>query len=135
MDSELTTVALAAPGRLIGAAADGTLRLVWGEAAFRLPIYDLPHLAAAIDAWCADEEPPPLRRGYYRVCHSPEGGVQLWMSGAGLLLSRDELRTLGALVEEAARELCVPLCRQPRLPFGLGYRPMQAPVPGPHRFN
>lgn len=135
METELATVARVAPGRLIGLAPDGTLRLVWDSAAFRIPAYDLPHLAAAIDAWCAEEEPPGLRRGYYRLCHSPEGGVQLWLNGAGLLLSRDDLRTMGALVEAAAEELCAPLCRQPRLPFGLGYRPLRAPEPGGHRQN
>lgn len=135
METELTPVALAAPGRLIGLAPDGALRLVWDSAAFRIPTYDLPHLAAAIDAWCAEEEPPALRRGYYRLCHSPEGGVQLWLNGAGLLLSREDLRTMCALVEAAAAELCAPLCRQPRLPFGLGYRPMRMAAPGRDRQN
>lgn len=135
MESELTTVAHAAPGRLIGLAADGALRLVWDNAAFRIPIYELPHLVAAIDAWCADEEPPGLRRGYYRLCHGPEGGVQLWLNGAGLLLSREDLRALAALVERAEAELCSPLCRQPRLPFGLGYRPMRMAAPGRDRQN
>lgn len=135
MDPELATIVSAGPGRLLGLAPDGSLRLVWGEAAFRLPVYDLPHLAAALDAWCADEEPPALRRGYYRLCHSPEGGVQLWLGAAGLLLSRDDMRALAALVEAAAQELCSPLCRQPRSPLGLGYRRVGAPAPGPHRQN
>jgi hypothetical protein len=135
MESELAPVAVAAPGRLIGLAPDGALRLVWGEAAFRIPAYDLPHLAAALDSWLADEEPPALRRGYYRLCHGPDGGVQLWMSGAGLQLSREELRVLCALVEAAAEELCAPLCRQSRQPLGLGFRPLPTPPPGAHRQN
>jgi hypothetical protein len=135
MDRELATIVQTGPGRLIGLAPDGSLRLVWGEAAFRLPAYDLPHLAAALYAWCADEEPPSLRRGYYRLCQSPEGGVQLWMGAAGLLMSREELRALAALVEAAAQELCAPLCRQPRSPLGLGYRPVAAPTPGGDRLN
>lgn len=135
MDTELATVAFAAPGRLIGLAPDGALRLVWGEAAFRLAAFDLPHLAAAIDAWHAEEEPPGLRRGYYRLAHSPEGSIQLWLNGAGLLLSREDLRVLSALVEAASAELCAPLCRQPRTPFGLGYRTLTAPAPGEHRQN
>lgn len=135
METELATIARVAPGRLIGLAPDGALRLVWDSASFRIPTYDLPHLAAAIDAWCAEEEPPALRRGYYRLCHGPEGGVQLWLNGAGIMLSREELRTLSALVEAAAGELCVPLCRQPRLPFGLGYRPLSAPAPSRDRQN
>lgn len=135
MESELATVAHAAPGRLIGLAPDGSLRLVWGEAAFRLGVYDLPHLAAALDAWCEEEEPQALRRGYYRLCHSPDGGLQLWMRGAGLLLSREELRALVALVEEAAQALCAPLCRQPRSPLGLGYSRLVAPTRGTNRQN
>lgn len=135
MDPEIATIANAGPGRLIGLALDGSLRLVWGEAAFRLPIYDLPHLAGALDAWCAEEEPPALRRGYYRLCHSPDGGVQLWLGAAGLLLSREDLRALAAMVEAAADELCSPLCRQPRSPLGLGYRRMAAPPPSPNSRN
>lgn len=135
MDTELATIVHSGPGRLIGLAHDGSLRLVWGDAAFRLPVYDLPHLAAALDAWLADEEPPLIRRGYYRLCHSNEGGVQLWLGGAGLLLSRDDLRALAALVEAAAGELCAPICRQSRTPIGLGYRALTAPAPGPHRQN
>lgn len=135
MHAELATVAFAAPGRLIGVGPDGAPRLVWGDAAFRIAAYDLPHLAAAIDSWCAEEEPPFIRRGYYRLCHGPDGGVQLWIGGAGLLLSREDLRVLSALVEAAAQELCSPICKQPRTPFGLGYRPMPAVRPGADRQN
>lgn len=135
MDHELATITHAGPGRLIGLAHDGSLRLIWGDAAIRLPVYDLPHLGAALDAWCADEEPPALRRGYYSLCHGPGGGIQLWLGGAGLLLSRDDLRVLTAMVDAAAHELCGPLCRQPRSPLGLGFRPIGAPTPGPHRQN
>ncbi len=127
MDPHLATVAIAAPGRLIGVAPDGDLRLVWDAATFRLPIYDLPHLAAALDEWCEEEEPPFLRRGYYRLTHSADGAIQLWLHNGGILLSREEVRTLARLVETAAQELCAPLCRQQRLPFGLGYRRLTAP--------
>jgi hypothetical protein len=127
MESELATIVKAAPDRLIGLAPDGTTRLVWDMATLRIPAHDLPHLAAVLDAWCSEEEPPFLRRGYYRLAHSPDGGVQLWLSGVGLLLSREDLRVLMALVSAAAAELGSPLCRQPRTPFGLGYRRMSAP--------
>lgn len=130
METQLATVATAAPGRLIGVAPDGDLRLIWDAATFRLPIYDLPHLAAALDDWCAEEELPGLRRGYYRLCQGPDGGIQLWLHNAGLLLSREELRVLATLLETAARELCAPLCRQQRLPFGAGYRRLAAPPRG-----
>lgn len=129
METHLATVACVAPGRLIGLAPDGDLRLVWDAATFRLPIYDLPHLAATLDEWCAEEELPALRRGYYRLCQGSDGGVQLWLHNAGLLLSREELRVLTTLVATASRELCAPLCRQPRLPFGTGYRRLAAPPP------
>lgn len=135
METELATIAYSGPGRMIGLAPDGSLRLVWGDAALRLPVYDLPHLAAALDAWWADEEPPAIRRGYYRLCQSPDGGVQLWFGGAGLLLGRDDLHALTAMVDAAAQELCAPLCRQPRSPLGLGYRPLPAPTLGQHRMN
>jgi hypothetical protein len=127
MESGLATIVGATPDRLIGLAADGMLRLVWDTAVLRLPAYDLPHLAAVLDAWHMEEEPPGLRRGYYRLLHSPDGGVQLWLCGIGLLLSREDLRVLTALVVAAAGELCVPLCRQPHTPFGLGYRPLRVP--------
>lgn len=135
MYADLATIAHSGPGRMIGLASDGSLRLIWGDAAVRLPVYDLPHLAATLDAWWADEEPPAIRRGYYRLCHSPDGGVQLWLGAAGLMLSREDLRALTAMVEAAAQELCEPLCRQPRTPLGLGYRPLPAPALGPHRLN
>lgn len=135
MESDLATIVSAAPGRLIGLASDGTPRLVWDTATLRIPTYDLPHLAAILDAWCADEEPPGVRRGYYRLLHGPDGGVQLWLRGIGLLLSREDLRVLTTLVSAAADELCGPLCRQPRTPFGPGYRRLIAPRPGPHGQN
>ncbi|NTU78859.1 MAG: hypothetical protein HGA45_05555 [Chloroflexales bacterium] len=135
MESELATIVKAAPDRLIGLAPDGTPRLVWDTATLRVPAYDLPHLAAVLDAWCVEEEPPGLRRGYYRLVHGPDGGVQLWLRGVGLLLSREDLRVLTSLVAAAADELCGPMCRQPRTPFGLGYRRLRAPRLGPHRQN
>lgn len=135
MEWELATIVRAAPGRLIGLANDGDLRLVWDNATIRLPVFDLPHLAALLDAWYAEEELPQLRRGYYCLLHSPDGGVQLWLHTAGLLLSREDLRVLTGLVSAAAAELCLPLCRQPSAPFGLGYRPLTAPPPGGHRHN
>lgn len=135
MELELTTVAKAAPDRLIGLAPDGTPRLVWDAAVLRIPAHDLPHLAAALDLWCSDEEPAEVRRGYYRLLHSPDGGVQLWLHGIGLLLSRSDLRMLLALLTAAAGELCAPLCRQPRTPFGLGYRRLSAARPGPNSQN
>lgn len=127
MESEIATIVKATPDRLIGLAPDGTLRIVWDIATLRMPAHDLPHLAAVLDAWALEEESPALRRGYYRLLHSPDGGVQLWVCGAGLLLSREELRVLTNLVAAAVGELCAPLCRQPRTPFGLGYRRLSAP--------
>lgn len=135
MDAQLATVAIIAPGRLIGLAPDGDLRLVWDATTFRLPIYDLPHLAAVLDEWCAEEELPMLRRGYYRLLLQPDGGVQLWLNNGGLLLSREEVRILVRLVEEAEQELCAPLCCQQRLPFGIGYRRLAAPPPERQRLN
>jgi hypothetical protein len=135
MESELATIAKAGPDRLIGLAPDGTPRLIWDTATLRIPAHDLPHLEAALNTWCEDEEPPALRRGYYRLMHAPEGGVQLWLRGVGLLLSREDLRVLSALVRTAVVELCAPLCQQPRTPFGLGYRRMSIVRPGRDRQN
>ncbi|NTW03165.1 MAG: hypothetical protein HGA19_18115 [Oscillochloris sp.] len=135
MDWELATIVRAAPGRLIGLAHDGDVRLVWDNATVRLPVFDMPHLAVVLDAWCADEEPPLVRRGYYRLMHSPEGGVHLWLRNTGLLLSREDLRVLTSMVSAAADELCRPLCRQHSDPLGLGYRPMTASAPSTHRQN
>ena len=135
MHAELTTIVYATPGRMIGLAQDGSLRLVWGDASMRLPVYDLPHLAAVLDAWATEEEPPSLRRGYYRLCHSPDGALQLWLNGAGLMLSREDLRVLTALVEAASAELCAPLCRQPHAPFGPGYRRLGVAHPGANTQN
>ncbi|NJN17553.1 MAG: hypothetical protein HC822_15410 [Oscillochloris sp.] len=135
MNLELVTVVRAAPGRMIGMARDGELRLVWDNSAIRLPVFDLPHLATVLDAWHADEEPPLLRRGYYRMMHSPDGAIQLWLQGAGLLLSREDLRMLTALISEAADELCRPLCRQRSTPLGLGYRPLNPNIPSNDSLN
>lgn len=135
MELELTPVATAAPDRLIGLAPDGTPRLVWDTAVLRFPAHDLPHLAVVLDSWCSDEEPLEVRRGYYRLFHSSDGGVQLWLHGVGLLLSRSDLRMLLGLVIAATGELCAPLCRQPRTPFGLGYRRLSAPRPGANSQN
>jgi hypothetical protein len=113
MHTQLTPLAALAGNRMIAADADGSLRLIWGDAAFRLPIYDLPHLAAALDDWEQAEDLPSLRRGYYRLCASPDGGLQLWMNNAGLCLSRHDLRLLAELLRQADEQL-----RQPVLANG-----------------
>jgi len=131
---ELTTITQIAPGRLIGVAPDGDLRLVWDHAIIRLPIFDLPHLASLLDLWLLEEEPALLRRGYYRLTHSPEGGCHLWVHTAGLWLSRQDVQMLMSLVNAVVEELCRPLCRQPKAPFGTGYRKFIAsPRRGHHR--
>lgn len=136
MEWELATIVRAAPGRLIGLAHDGDVRLVWDTATIRMPIFDLPHLAALLDAWWLEEELPLMRRGYYRLMLSPEGQIQLWLHSTGLALSREELRILNSMVVAAVDELCSPLCRQPNTPFGLGYRPLVvAPPRGRDRQN
>jgi hypothetical protein len=132
---ELVAIVRAGPGRLTGLAPNGDLRLVWDNASVTIPAFDLPHLAAILDAWCAEEEPPLLRRGYYRLMHSPEGGVQLWLHNTGLLLSREELRVLTGLVSATSDELCRPLCEQSRTTIGLGFRDLVTPLPGPDRQN
>lgn len=135
MESELATIARVAPGRLIGLAPDGAARLVWDTASLRIPTYDLPHLAAVLETWCIEEDPPGLRRGYYRLVRAPDGGLQLWLHGIGLQLSREEVRMLTSLVAMAADEISGPLCRQPRTPFGIGYRRLVAPRPGANSQN
>lgn len=134
MELELLTVVRAAPGRQIGLAADGDARIVWDNVVIRVPVFDLPHLAALLDLWWAEEELPLLRRGYYRLLPSPDGGVQLWIQQIGLLLSREELRTLTQLTSAAAEELCRPLCRQHK-PHGSGYRQLVAARRGVNRHN
>ncbi|MCG8348959.1 MAG: hypothetical protein MI924_14405 [Chloroflexales bacterium] len=129
MGFELATIASVGPGRMIGLAPDGALHLVWGEATFRIPAFDLPHLAATLDVWVATEALQELRRGYYYLCSAPNGGVQLWLNAVGLLLSREELRVLTTLVETVTRELCVSLDQQPQAALGLGYRRLQASLP------
>jgi len=135
MEWGLATIVRAGPGRLIGVAHDGDVRLVWDNATVRLPVFDMPHLAALLDAWCREEELPQLRRGYYRLTHGPDGDVQLWLNSTGLALSRADLQVLRNLVAAAADELCAPLCQQPRAPFGLGYRPLVVAPRGRDRQN
>jgi hypothetical protein len=135
MDLDLVIVVRAAPGRQIGLAADGDLRLVWDNVAIRLPVYDLPHLAVLLDTWFVEEELPLLRRGYYRLMPGLEGGVQLWIQNTGLLLSREDLRTLATLITAAADELCRPLCRRHNKPHGAGYRQLVASRRGVNRHN
>lgn len=135
MEPELTTIAQSAPGRLLVLAPNGAIQLVWDNATIRLPIFELAHLAAVLDAWCADEEPPLIRRGYYRLLHSPTGGVQLWLNTTGLLLSREDLRALASLIAAASAEVASPLCRQQRTPFGLGYRRLGPASHGADRHN
>ncbi|MCS6939951.1 MAG: hypothetical protein RMJ55_11405 [Roseiflexaceae bacterium] len=132
---ELTTITQVAPGRLIGLAPDGDLRLVWDYTTIRIPLFDLPHLAALLDLWLLEEEPPQLRRGYYRLTHSPEGGYQLWLHNAGLWLSHQDIHTLTTLVNTVVEELCRPICRQPKAPFGLGYRKLIASPRKGHNQN
>lgn len=135
MAPDLALLVQAAPDRLIGVDREGVPHLVWDLATLRIPAHDLPHLAAVIDSWCSEEEPPSLRRGYYRLTHGPEGGIQLWLRGISLLLSREDVRVLLQLVEAAAETLSLPLCRQPRTPFGLGYRRLSAAHPMPDSRN
>lgn len=105
MDAHLSLIACATPCRFISLGPDGTLRLSWDDASFRIAPYDLPHLAALLDDWCEAEELPRLRRGYYCLEHASDGGLLLWLNRAALGLSRDELRTLAALVQAVETQL------------------------------
>lgn len=127
MDLQLTMLAQATPGRMIAFAQDGSLRLIWDEAAVRIARFDLPHLAALLEDWAMEEELPLLRRGYYRLEPAPNGGLQLWLNNVGLNLSRDELRMLTGLLEAAeARLSCLGEMVRTR-PFGPGFRKLGAP--------
>jgi hypothetical protein len=103
MNLQLTPLASISAHRLIAACPTGTLYLVWDNAILRLPPFDLPHLAAVLDGWECEEELPGLRRGYYRVAHTADGGLMLWLNGAAIGLSRNDLRALLALVQDAER--------------------------------
>lgn len=122
MDLQLTPIARITAQRLIGLGADGSLRLVWGDAVFRIPPYELQHLALVLDAWEREEEPPGLRRGYYRLIHGPDGEIQLWMNNAALCLSRDELRLLAGLVRLTDSCLSTALHSDTAPPFSEEYR-------------
>ncbi len=122
MDLQLTPIARITAQRFIGLCADGSLRLVWGDAVFRIPPYELQHLAAVLDAWEHEEEPPGLRRGYYRLIHGPDGEIQLWMNNAALCLSRAELRLLAGLVRLTDSCLSTALSSAASPPFSQEYR-------------
>lgn len=112
MSVSIATVASLTEHRRVTSCADGSLCLIWENATIRLPRYDLGHLLTLIDTWEEAEELPGLRRGYYRVEHSPAGGLQLWLGGAGISLSRDDLRVLGGLLRNAEAYLeCSVSCR------------------------
>jgi hypothetical protein len=130
MDPQLTMIAQAAPGRMVAFANDGTLRLIWDEASYRIAAFDLPHLAALLEDWALEEELPMLRRGYYRIDQAPGGGLQLWLNNAGIALSRDDLRALTGLIEAAELRLsCLGEMVRAR-PFGPGFRKLGAPGRG-----
>ncbi len=124
MHTHLTPLACITGNRMIAADVDGSLRLIWDDAAFRLPIYDLPHLAAALDDWEQAEDLPSLRRGYYRLCASPDGGLQLWLNNAGLCLSRHDLRQLADLLRQADEQLQQPVLHNGS-PFSGAYRVLE----------
>lgn len=128
MDLQLTPIARITAQRLIGRSADGSLRLVWGDAVFRIPPYELQHLATTLDTWEHEEELTGLRRGYYRLVHGPDGEIQLWMNNAALCLSRDELRLLAGLVRLAESCLNTVLASETLPPFSQEYRVL-APNP------
>lgn len=123
-------IAQATPGRMVAFANDGTLRLIWDEASYRIAAFDLPHLAALLEDWALEEELPMLRRGYYRIDQAPDGGLQLWLNNAGIALSRDDLRALSGLIEAAELRLsCLGEMVRAR-PFGPGFRKLAAPGRG-----
>jgi hypothetical protein len=101
MHLQLSPITSASAHRLIAACPSGTLYLVWDNAILRIPPFDLGHLAAVLDAWGREEEPPVLRRGYYRVAHTADGALMLWINGVALGLSRNDLRTLLTLLQSA----------------------------------
>jgi hypothetical protein len=126
MDLQHTPIARITSQRFIGVCADGSLRLVWGDAVFRIPPYELQHLANVLDAWEHEEELPGLRRGYYRLVHGPDGDIQLWMNNAALCLSREELRMLTSLVRLTESCLSNALYSEVAPPFGQEYRVLAA---------
>jgi hypothetical protein len=102
MNLQLAPLASISAHRMIAACPAGTLYLIWDNAILRLPPFDLPHIAAVLDGWEHEEEPPALRRGYYRVAHTADGGLMLWLNGAAIGLSRNDLRALLGLLQAAA---------------------------------
>jgi hypothetical protein len=129
MDLQLTPIVRVTAQRMIGACADGSLRLVWGDAMFRIPAYELTHLAAALDTWEAAEELPEFRRGYYRLQHGADGAILLWLNNAAICLSRDDLRALSGLVRLAEACLHETECTTACAPFGKEYRTLAGPCP------
>ncbi len=129
MNLQLTPVASASAHRLIAVCPAGTLYLIWDNAILRLPAYDLPHLGAVLDGWEREEEPAGLRRGYYRVAHTADGGLMLWINGAALGLSRHDLRALLGLLQEAERCFETQPESLASAPFGPGYRVLAAGQP------
>ncbi len=129
MNLQLTPLATLSAHRKIAVCPSGALYLIWDNAILRLPPFDLPHLAALLDGWESEEEPPGLRRGYYRVAHTADGGLMLWLNGAAIGLSRNELRALLGLVRAAEDRIHNRPESLAASPFGPDFRLLAAGQP------
>jgi hypothetical protein len=126
MDLQLTPIARANDQRLVAVCGDGSLHIVWGEASFRIPIYDLSHLTTVLSNWEDQAEIIGMRRGYYRLLQAPEGGMQLWLNNAGLWLSREDLRIFSDLLHSAELFLADEPDNLKPAPFNQDYRVLNA---------
>jgi hypothetical protein len=125
MYSTLASLACISSSRSLAVDNQGMLYLHWDDATLRMPLYDLGHLVMVLDAWEEGEELAVLRRGYYRLCQSPDGGLQLWLNNSGICLSRHDLRQLAQLLRGAEEQLQQPLVAHNN-PFSAEYRVLVA---------
>jgi hypothetical protein len=125
MQSTLAALAHLSSSRSLAVDTQGMLYLQWDDVTLRMPLYDLGHLVMILDGWEEGEEAGALRRGYYRLCQSPDGGVQLWLNNGGLCLSRHDLRQLAQLLRNAEELLQQPGGLQQN-PFSAEYRVLVA---------
>jgi hypothetical protein len=126
MNLQLSPIARASARRMVAMSASGALYLVWDNAFVQLPNFDLPHLAGLLDGWEHEEDPAGMRRGYYRVSHSADGALMLWLNGVALALSRDDLRVLSGLLRTAGCSLEQLPESLAAAPFGPHYEPLAA---------
>ena len=101
MCHQLTVLAHYNDYRFIACCEHRTIHLIWDRSNVRMHVSDFDHMAEIMSTVKTNPDQSLIRLGLLCLVRDVEGHVQLWMGGAGLLLSRQDFSIFTDLVQTA----------------------------------